>query len=127
MVGPLLRSSLKMSPCSIVTSRSTPCLHTLASESLTRSGSMSKPRALQAYSLAAVTGMRPSPQPRSQITSLLVTLASRSSASTTFCGVGSSSTSAMGRLPGSRRSIDSKSPDERRSGVRQFAARPRRE
>src|SRR6516165_3033134 len=79
MVGPLLRSSVKMSRCSIVTSRSTPCLRTLARESLTRSGSMSKPHALQAYSLAAVTGMRPSPQPRSQTTSLLVTLASRSS------------------------------------------------
>src|SRR5262249_32919195 len=51
MVGPLLRSSVKMSRCSIVTNRSTPCLRTLARESLTRSGSMSNPHALQAYSL----------------------------------------------------------------------------
>ena len=74
-------------------------LGTLARESLTRSGSMSKPRALQAYSSGRRTEMRPSPQPRSQTTSLLVTLASRSSASTTFCGVGSYSTSVIAVCP----------------------------
>ena len=40
------------------------------------------------YTFAAVTGMRPSPEPRSYTTSLLVTPAAFSMPSTTDCRVG---------------------------------------
>jgi len=61
----LLRSSSKMSFCSIFARSPTLFFFTLALASLIRFGSMSNPKALQPYFLAAVTTIRPSPQPRS--------------------------------------------------------------
>jgi len=60
-----LRSSLKMSACSIFTRCSSFRFFTILRASATRSGSISKPTALQPYLRAAVIAIRPSPQPGS--------------------------------------------------------------
>ena len=76
-------------------------------------GSMSKQKPRAPYFRAAVTGMRPSPQPRSYTTSLLVTLATCSIASTTASGVG---TIDHVGAPGRRRGLRGRRRDAGKSG-----------